>query len=99
MLRIRRHDLVARPEAEPGEDDVATIRRRPGQGDVVRARPDQLGDLRSDAAPDRKHVVEPGPARTAALLVEARPPPHPAERAARQGAARACIQTAEHAET
>ena len=36
VLDVGRHDLVVRAELEPGEHDVAAVRRRPRQGDLRR---------------------------------------------------------------
>ena len=44
MLRIGRHDLVVTAELETGDDDVATVRRRTGQREVLAGRADQLRD-------------------------------------------------------
>ena len=47
MLDVARHDLVVRPEVEPGEDDVAAVGRRSRQRDLRRLHREQRGELRA----------------------------------------------------
>ena len=39
VFRISRHDLVARPDAEPAQHDVASLCRRARERDLLRLRP------------------------------------------------------------
>ena len=45
VLRIGRHDLVARPDAEAAQHDVASLGRRAGEGDSLRLRPQQAREF------------------------------------------------------
>ena len=45
VLDIARHDLVVRSEIEPGEHDVAAVRRRPRQRDLGRLDAEQRREL------------------------------------------------------
>jgi hypothetical protein len=45
VLRIGRHDLVARPNAEAAQHDVASLGRRAREGDSLRMRPQQAREF------------------------------------------------------
>ena len=49
VLDVGRDDLVLGAEIESGEDDVARVRRRVRQRDVLHLGPDQRGNLRARA--------------------------------------------------
>ena len=60
VLVGRRDDLVLRPEPEPGEDDVATVRRRGGERDLLRLGSDDRGQRLSQLRSPLERPVEPG---------------------------------------
>ena len=58
MLVRRRHDLVARLEIEPRENDVAAVRRRHRERDLIRLGGDECCDLRAQLPTQREHPLE-----------------------------------------
>ncbi len=56
VLLVRGHDLVVRAEPEPGEDDVAAVRGRRRQRDVVGGHADQRRQLAAHALAQRPRL-------------------------------------------
>ena len=72
MLRVRRHDLVLRPELQPGQDDVAAVGRRARQCHLGRRGTDQSSNLLAYAGAELEHAHEPAVTASSLLLVEAK---------------------------
>ena len=60
VLRVGRDDLVALPEAEPVQDDVAALRRRGRERDALDGHADQLRVLLAHAGAVLEVLVEGG---------------------------------------
>ena len=58
MLVGRRHHLVLGPEVEAGDDDVAAVRRRAGQRDLVRVDADEGREPLTQPVAQPEHVLE-----------------------------------------
>ena len=58
MLGVRRDDLVARADVEPGEDDVAAVRGRGGERDEQRIDADELPDPRAQSVAEAECPLE-----------------------------------------
>ena len=58
MLLTSHDDLVVRPEIEPGEHDVAAVRRRPRQRDVLRLDTHECGESRAYVGSQLEVAVE-----------------------------------------
>src|SRR4051812_16802094 len=95
MLRVRRHDLVLRSEAEAGEDDVAAVGGRARQRDAVGPRSDQRRELLADPRPEREHALEVLPSAASALVVPARALVHGPNGCARERPERAGVEIRE----
>src|ERR1700675_2736650 len=58
MLDVGGDDLVVGGQAEPGENNVARIRGRADESDVLRSDLKDAGQLLAGAVPQRKNLVE-----------------------------------------
>ena len=71
MLRIGRHDLVARPDAEAAQYDVASLSRRAGESDPVRMRTQQTREFGAEHLALVQDSLKVASARSALLQFEA----------------------------
>ena len=58
VLRVGRDDLVVGPQAEPGEHDVAAVRRRVRERHVLRRRGEKLRDEPAKRRARRLHLLD-----------------------------------------
>ena len=88
---VGRHDLVAGPDAEAAQDDVAPLRRRARERDLLglRSRPRELA---AQALALLQHLLEVGPARPPLLQLPALDRLHRLHGRARERAERAGVQ-------
>ncbi len=95
MLTVGRDDLVIGGQAEPGEDDVAAVRRRGRQGEGLNGDADRGGEFRPDLVAQRERPLEVGRAAAALLEVDPLLGGHRLDRRARERPVRARVQVRE----
>ena len=96
MLDVARHDLVLRAELEPRQDDVAPVRRRAGEGDLLRLDGQERGA--SLARTSSRMAERAGEVRLAAAAlrqVDELLREHRLDRRPRERSVRACVQVRE----
>ena len=86
VLLVRRHDLVPWGDAQAREDDLAAMRRRGRQRQMVVAHAEQCGDLRADAGAKLLQRVEVRAAASPVLELEVNFRPHRVHRRLRERA-------------
>ena len=92
VLRVRRHHLVARPDAQAAQDDVAAFRRRGRERDLFRLRAQEACKLAPQRLALLQRALEVRTARAALLQLEALDGLHRLDRRPRQRAERARVQ-------
>src|SRR5205823_5542789 len=95
MLTVGRDDLVIGGQAEPGEDDVAAVRRRGRQRKALDGNADGGGELRPDLVAQCERSLEVGWAAAALLEVSALLCGHRLDRRQRERPVRARVQVRE----
>ena len=92
MLGVRRRDLVALTELEPGDDDLHALCGRIGQSDEVRGRTDLRCEQFANPLPALDHRVEVLPATASMLAFPRAQLSHRGERRPRERAECAGVQ-------
>src|SRR5712692_7636494 len=92
MLRVRRDNLIAWSEVQPGNHDVAAIGRRARQCRLCSAGRDQCSKLLAYTGPQIEHGLEPTVTASSLLLIETKAFVHRGERRPREGAERPCVE-------
>ena len=92
VLRVSRDDLVSRPDAEAGDDDVAAVGGRGREREGIRGRAEKAREHCAKVVPERKELVEEGAARPALLDEPPRPVGDDLAGAPRQRAQRPGVQ-------
>ena len=95
MLGVRGHDLVARSDLQPVEDDVAALRRRRREGDGVRRRLQEPGERRAQLVAAREHRLEVLLTRSPLVEISGQGGLHRLHGPARQRAVRAGVEIRE----
>ena len=92
VLLVGRHDLVARREAEPGDDDLAAARRRVGERDLLRRRADDLREAGAHLLAQPGELLDVRHPAAALLEIAREPRLRRLDRRARQRPVRAGVE-------